>query len=260
MDEEVIFCGKSVTKAKAVASVANSLIDEIINNCHRHRGVGDYFDLAVIGYGGDTATPLWGGGFKRITDINAMVTTSESEMVSLRMPDGRVAESVVERRCWIEPRAEGKTPMGDALRIARRLSAAWCRRNSDSFPPLVVNITDGEATDTTPEGLLTLTEKLTSTSTFDGSTLLINIHIASEYDIAGTQYIFPSHSEKLPDNRYTQLLYQISSTMPDIFNCAIAKQKGFIGQPPYKALCYNCSANQLIGLLNIGSLTLERMV
>ena len=49
MSEDVVFAGKTTTKAAAVASVANSLIDELINHCHRHRAIGDYFDVAAIG-------------------------------------------------------------------------------------------------------------------------------------------------------------------------------------------------------------------
>ena len=261
MSEEVIFAGKTTTKAAAVASVANSLIDELINNCHRHRTIGDYFDLAVIGYGGESAASLLGSkGFRRITDVNNMPTATLVEPLSFRMPDGRVVESVAERRVWIEPQAKGRTPMGEALTMARKLLTSWCRHNPQSFPPLVINITDGEATDATEEQLLLLAEQIKATTTADGGTLLVNVHIASEYDTVGPTLFFPSESEPLPVNRYTQLLWQMSSTFPEPFNATIGEIKNSATRPPYRAMCYNSSAGQLFSLLNIGSVSIERMI
>ena len=58
MAEEINFQGESTSKARALASIANSLIEEFICRSQRERGVGDYFDIAVIGYGGEKATSL----------------------------------------------------------------------------------------------------------------------------------------------------------------------------------------------------------
>lgn len=260
MDEPITFGGKTTTKAMAVASVANSLIEEIINNCHRGGSVGDYFDLAVVGYGGDKATTLWGSGLRRIADINAMPTTSMAEIITLTMHNGQRIDRMVKRRCWVTPTAKGQTPMADALRIAKRLAGSWCRRNPNSFPPIVVNITDGEATDATNSQLLDMAQKLTQTCTLDGATLLVNIHLASEHDIQAPTLLFPSVDTPLLNNRHTNLLWQMSSTLPSIFDREISELKNHISQPPYKALCYNCAANQLVGILNIGSVSIERMI
>lgn len=261
MSEDVVFAGKTTTKAAAVASVANSLIDELINHCHRHRTIGDYFDLAAIGYGGESAEPLLGSkGFRRITEVNNLSTATLLEPLSFHLPDGRVVESVAERRVWIEPQAKGRTPMGEALAMARKFISAWCKRNPLSFPPLVINITDGEATDATEEQLLLLSEQIRNTATADGNTLLINIHIASEYDVVGPTLFFPSESDPLPINRQTKLLWQMSSTFPSIFDAAIGEIKDSATNPPYRAMCYNSSAGQLFSLLTIGSVSIERMI
>lgn len=260
MDEEVTFGGRLTTKAQAVASVANALIDELINNCQRGRGVGDYFDLAVIGYGGDKATTLWGSGFRRITDVYSMPTTTLPDHIKFTLPDGTTTECIIERRCWVEPTAKGRTPMGDALRTTRKIVAAWCKRNPTSFPPLVINITDGEATDATEEELLALADKIKSTATTDGNTLLFNIHIASEWDNVGPTVWFPSEGEPLPDNRYSRMLWQMSSQLPAIFDQTISQLKEHPCRPPYRAMCYNCPATQLFALLNIGSISIEKMI
>jgi hypothetical protein len=123
-----------------------------------------------------------------------------------------------------------------------------------------INITDGEATDATEEQLLLLAEQIKATATADGGTLLINVHIASEYDTVGPTLFFPSENEPLPANRYTQLLWQMSSTFPEPFNATIGEIKNSSSRPPYRAMCYNSSAGQLFSLLNIGSVSIERLI
>ena len=58
----------------------------------------------------------------------------------------------------------------------------WCRepQNRQSFPPVIFNITDGEATDATPEMVLRAAENLKAVATEDGNVLLVNIHLSSE--------------------------------------------------------------------------------
>lgn len=260
MDEEIEFGGKQTTKAQAVASVTNSLIDEVINHCHRQRGIGDYFDVAIVGYGGEESTQLMGADFMTISQLHKMETPLSTETIPMRLPNGEVVECSVKRRCWIAPRSKGQTPMGDALRTAKRLAQSWCRLNPNSFPPLVINITDGEATDATSEQLLDLAEQLKATSTNDGNTLLFNIHICAEHDTPSSVLQFPSTSDPLPDTPYTQLLWKMASPLPAVFDSSIIELRGHAVAPPFRAVCYNCSANQLPALLNIGTISIEQMI
>ena len=53
MAEPIRFRGRSATKAEAVAEVADELLFELIERARRDDGVRDYYDIALIGYGGD---------------------------------------------------------------------------------------------------------------------------------------------------------------------------------------------------------------
>lgn len=147
--------------------------------------------------------------------------------------------------------------MGEALRRARDLAATWVSRpeNAGSFPPVVFNITDGEATDCDEEELRALAGQIRSLRTADGSVLLINIHIAAGDDPRAV--FFPSREEADYPNRYAALLYDCSSEMPAVFEEAIREAKGPAALPPFRGMSYNASAAELVAMLNIGSVSVK---
>ena len=52
---------EGASKADNVATIMNRLLSELIVSCSREEGVRDYFDVGVIGYGGDGAKNGLGG-------------------------------------------------------------------------------------------------------------------------------------------------------------------------------------------------------
>lgn len=258
MAEEVVFQGRTVSKATALAESVNMLIEEILYRSRRERYVGDYFDIAVLGYGGDGVVSLFGSGFKPITTIDIMSTPIINKIVSHTLPSGKRVDTVVQHRQWVLPHASGQTPMGEALAKARRMVSSWCRKHPESFPPIVINITDGEATDAGEEKIRELAEKIKSTSTNDGNTLLMNIHLAAHHDTPTEPLRFPTEATPLPINRHSRLLYDTASTLPSLYNDAISQLRG--EEPPFRAVCYNAPLEDLVGLLAIGSLSVNQMI
>lgn len=258
MAEQVVFEGRTTTKAEALADAVNNLIQECINRSHRERCTADYFDIAIVGYAADEATSLLRNSWQSIVALDNTPTPTVARRLRRTLPDGRSVETIVERRCWIEPMAKGRTPMGKALGLARRMCQSWCRKHPENFPPIVINITDGEATDATSEEILSLGQSLRSVATNDGNLLLMNIHLASEHDTPSEPLRFPSEGAPLPRNRYAQTLYDISSPLPPFYNAAIEELTAT--PPPYRAICYNASLDELVGLLAIGSLSMDKII
>lgn len=258
MAEEICYEGHTTTKAEVLAEVVNSLLEEIINRSRRERYVSDYFDVAIIGYNGECAENLLGRGFCTISDIYDMDTPTVPRHLQRTLPSDKRLYTAVERRRWIEPVAQGRTPMGDAMQKARRMVASWCRKHPNSFPPMVINITDGEATDADHNTLRGIADKIKACSTNDGATLLMNIHLAGGGDTSAPVLRFPSESEPLPTLRHSRLLYEISSSLPSLYNEAIMQEKA--SQPPFKAICYNTPLNDLLGLLAIGTLSMDQLI
>lgn len=100
-----------------------------------------------------------------------------------------------------------------------------------------------------------MAEQIRSLATADGNVLLVNIHIATAADMR--PLLFPEPSEEHYANRYASLLYDCSSTMPEPFHAAIRELKGTGALPPFRGLCFNASAAELVSALNIGSISVK---
>ncbi len=255
MKEKITFAGEEMPKSRAVALVANSFIDELLHRARREMGVCDYYDIAVLGYSGDGVESLLSpsGEFVRPSRLAASKVRRERITRERMLPSGRSVMAVTAQNMWIEPKAAGITPMCAAMRDALALVERWCRRRSNAagYPPTVINITDGEASDGGEDRVRTLASAIRATGTADGSTLLINIHLAKGGD-AGPA-LFPSSPEELPARRYARLLYDISSVMPENYHDVIAAiRPRAVG--PFRGMAYNSPVADLVAMMNIGSI------
>ncbi|MCI7308278.1 vWA domain-containing protein [Alistipes senegalensis] len=260
MAEKIRFRGRLMTKADAVASITNGMLFELIERARRSDGVRDYYDIAVLGYSGDDEVYSLLPGSREaisVTELAAGEPPLKTEIVEYRLPDGSNALREISTPAWVEPEAVGQTPMCEALRRVRDIAAKWCADpvHAESFPPIVFNITDGEATDCDDEELCAVAEQIKSLRTADGNVLLVNIHIAAG-DTPRTVF-FPSTEEAGYPNRYAAVLYECSSLMPEVFDEAIREAKGPGATPPFRGMSYNASAEQLITMLNIGSISVK---
>ena len=262
MLDEVVFNGRKVSKATAVAEVTDNIINELILRAGREDGVRDYYDIALLGYSGEEVYPLLDPArdFIPISEFCKYAPISSEVSVERVLPDGRKNIHKEEVRHWIAPRAEGDTPMYEAMLYIRDIVSAWCAKpqNADSFPPVIFNITDGECSDCNERELLNVTEQIRNISTSDGNTLLINIHLASGNGTKSA--IFPSDDEIDADNRGLKLLAECSSIMPEAFNELIRSHRGGLAIPPFRGISYNASITELITMLNIGSRSITNLI
>ena len=166
MVEELEFRGRRTSKAAAVAEVANSLLSELLLRATREGEVRDYYDIAVVGYSGEGVHSLLSANetFVPVSALRNAVRNTRRVSVERRLPDGQPAFNEVTVSEWIAPAASGQTPMYEALLYVHDLVEAWCRRpeHRESFPPLVFNITDGEASDSDEEELAQIAGRIRS--------------------------------------------------------------------------------------------------
>ncbi|MBQ4279661.1 MAG: VWA domain-containing protein [Rikenellaceae bacterium] len=257
MEEPTSFCGERMSKAEAVARATNMLISELINRCRREDGCRDYFDIAVIGYSGRGIASLLGTRqtFLRPTQLAGMDVPQTTLTKERRLPNGQTVLSTMRQKQWIQPTAHADTPMCAALTRAYRLVRDWCRQrgNQSSYPPTIFNITDGEASDGSDSELIEIADKIRSVGTEDGKTLLINLHITSHAELPRT--LFPSSEEELPDEPYARLLYRMSSPIPETYNEHISDLRDGATAFPVRGISYNASATELVGMMNIGTVS-----
>lgn len=117
----------------------------------------------------------------------------------------------------IKPVFGGGTPMASAFTAARDLVKAWMQshNSSDDPVPVIINITDGEPTDSKIE-LKNVAEEIKALNIPDGSPLIFNIHLSADSNTNTLQY--PSDINQCPD-QYSKLLFEISSEVTyDLIN------------------------------------------
>lgn len=247
--------GCDLSKAEAVSMVTSKLIDELIMRSHRDNGYRYYYDIALIGYSGSTIYSLLGDNefFHPITHFANMKVPRVQYRMSYATTDSTDDTFYEDVSQWVAPRAEGATPMCKMINMVTKLVEEWCAKeeNRESFPPLVFNITDGEASDADYDMLRSAAHRLRNTGTLDGNTLFINVHICS--NTSHSQVIFPNINEVPISVRYAHLLMDMSSVVPEQFHSYIAKSRSNYSSPPYFAMSYNASISEMVAMLNIGS-------
>ncbi|HEU5328906.1 MAG TPA: vWA domain-containing protein, partial [Thermomicrobiales bacterium] len=212
-------------------------------------GVRDYYHVGVIGYGGSVG-PAFGGALagKELAPISAIANLpARIEERSKKTDDGAggLVEQTVKFPVWFDPVAKGGTPMSQALTLARQVLTGWLAQHPSGFPPIVINITDGEATDGDPSSAATALRDL---QTDDGQALLFNLHLSS-HQAAPVQ--FPSDAAALPD-KWAKLLFNLSSPLPP-FMREIAGQEGFPVSEGTRGFAFNADMVTVIQFLDIGT-------
>src|SRR5262249_22818345 len=158
---------------------------------------------------------------------------------------GGIAEIKVKFPVWFDAKAAGSTPMCEALKLAHSTLQKWVEAHPYSFPPIAINITDGEATDGDPA---VDAEALGNLSTQDGNLLLFNCHISGT---AGESVLFADHEEGLPD-QFAKLLFSMSSTLPEAIRES-AQREGFRVSEKSRGFAFNADLVELIRFLDIGT-------
>lgn len=210
MDEEM--AGGSV-KSEFVADVLNKTIAETIVRCTKADGVRDYFDIGVIGYGGERVGSVFGGALSGRTLLPISEIESNPLRIDERDEDVDSDDEVLDRQqvkfpVWIDAHHDGGTPMREAMATVGEIVAKWCDEHPSSYPPTVVHVTDGQSTDGDPEDVA---DAIKGISTNDGEALLFNLHVDTE---SGDEILFPSSEDDLPDE-YGKLLFRMSSKFPE---------------------------------------------
>jgi hypothetical protein len=144
--------------------------------------------------------------------------------------------------------------MYGALRFAREALEGWVRDYSDSFPPIVFNISDGEPTDLDVEDsenyseFVALSNEIRSVSTDDGHALLFSALIS---DVGIPAQLYPL--SKPHGNLAAELLFDTSSIIPENLRIS-AESIGLRISKGGRCFIFRADPESLIGMLNIGTL------
>ncbi len=246
-------------KCDAVADIVNNLLRNLSLRCARPDGVRDYFYVGVIGYGA-TVGSAYGGSLagQELVPLSALANSPAKVEERTKKTDdgaGGLVEQKVKFPVWFEPKANGGTPMCQALGLARKWIETWVNLHPSSFPPTVIHITDGESTDSadpTEANRMVgdIMAELTSITSEDGAVLLFNVHLSSKANVK--PIAFPSDNTNLPDE-YSKMLFAGVSPLTENMNRIANDEHGLDLAQGAKAFTLNSDLTIVVQALDIGT-------
>ena len=250
MEDEVSLGEETQSLATGVADSINRWLQELSIKCAKSEGIRDYYHVGVIGYGKEVGPgfvgPISGRDLIPISEIADNPARLDER--TKKIPDGAggLVEQSVRKPVWLDPIASGGTPMCRAAEEAKRVLESWIDEHPDGFPPIVIHITDGEATDGNPADRL---NALTSLSTSDGNAMLFNIHLSA--NPKATPVSFSDSSDDLPDT-YSKMLFETASPLIPSMR-SLAKEHGFDTSEDSRCFVLNADLVLLVQAIDIGT-------
>ena len=242
-------------KMDGAADAVNRILDAISQRCSQGMDVRDYFHIGIITYTTDDrgnpdvqsalpdTTP--NAPFLAISQVVDAATVEERQVSE---PDGAGGIVEVTRRfpVWLRPEARWGTPMCAALDLASQALQDWITDHPDSYPPMVISVTDGEAGDGNP---VDWAEQIKDLQTNDGNVLMYNAHL-SEMNAMPVQY--PADESETPPDDYALQMFRMSSEFPEQV-VELASGMGLPVKQGSRGYVYNADMVALVQFLDIGT-------
>ncbi len=242
-------------KMDGAADAVNRILDAISQRCSQGMEVRDYFHIGVLTYTTDdrgepviqSALPGTSSDapFLTISDVVEAAVVEEREV---KEPDGAGGVIEVTRRfpTWLQPEAHWGTPMCEALSAASAALHDWITDHPDSYPPMLISITDGAATDGNP---VPLAEEIMAMATNDGNVLVYNAHLSA---MSAMPVQYPSDESETPPDEYAVQMFRMSSVFPEPV-VELAAGMGLPVTEGSRGYVYNADMVALVQFLDIGT-------
>lgn len=241
-------------KSTFASLVINRTINSLILANMDGETVKDRVFISMIGYGGSSSLA--------VDDIRSDYLSSFAdkpvrlEKIKKKVSDGGGGLVEIEEQMpiFIEPVANGLTPMTDALAFAKELIEGWLQKKPDNPAPIIINISDGlpftgGTVEEEMKKSIIKANEIMAISTDDGNPLIYNAHIGDD----GTEYKFPTSKDELFDGQ-AQFLYEISSNVPETHSVS-AKKKGIEIKSNAKGFVSNARPEAFIEFIEFGSMS-----
>ncbi len=237
------------SKATGVADALNRLLQNLVLKCAKADGIRDFFHVGIVSYGGRVSSGFGGGlaGLDVVPVSKIANNPLRVEVRSRKVDDG--AGGIIEQQfkfpVWFEARPTGRTPMCEAMGKAKQYLQDFLDDQPNCYPPLVINITDGQPTDGDPREAA---RELRALASKDGNVLMFNAHLSEKQN---RPVEFPQEDTGLPDD-FAKLLFRMSSVLPPKLVEA-AKADGFAVGPQSRGFVFNADLVAVIRFLDIGT-------
>lgn len=236
------FGNSPLSKAEELANAINDTIYDAGLRCVSGSGdIKNRFEFSIIGYGksANLVQSAWEGQLEG------------KWVVSIKNIFDYPLAIEGDRPIWIRPHIGNNTPMTKAFENAKRLCADWINwgNHRDCHPPIIMNFTDGQATDGGRAFQLLKEEirQIKNLSTNYGNVSVLNIHLSSR---SGDQVRFPNKMDSY--DPFANLLFEMSTPL-DANMIQLARKFGYNIENDAQGYVFNGNGTDLINFLNIGT-------
>lgn len=240
------FGNSNNTKAQELCNAINNVIFDLGLKCMKNGEIRNRFEVAMFSYGNKNITSGWKGNLKG----KFLHTISNIFM--------NVLDDSQDKPIWITPNASGGTPMKAAFENVKLLCDDWIkwgRHKQDCHPPIIINVTDGEATDDDSNftGIRKAVKCIQDLYTDYGHCIVLNVHISGR---TSDKVIFPEN--QMSTDIIEKLLFEISTPLTPMM-IHRARNLGYNLSDNAKGYVFNGDGNDLINFLNVGSDVFDRV-
>jgi hypothetical protein len=253
--------GKSYSIAKIAKYICDKYLYEAFRTCNAGNEVRPYIDLAIIGYGTSirSAMPKIG-----IEELPFSVTKLSETWIKKNDSESSGNEYELPRYEWVEEVSNGTTSMLAALTKTKEIIEKWTFNHHNSFPPIVINITDGMPTDDinlkqryenaeslgdlTTLDIFSMSRQIQKLGTKNGNVLFCNAHVSNTNL---TQILYPMSTSNM-DNPFAELMFEMSSPIPNEL-ILVGIEIGLPISKGSRFFIYNADANSLLNFVSFGT-------
>ena len=250
------WAGTGMTLAEGAARAINKILLELCIKATKEAGgaMRTYFYVGCYGYGfcpsngGEGVESALPGGLGP-RGIVPLPELAASPLEVRDEPSVDATQSSSRVPIWVEAHSGWRTPMCEAFALVGAHVYEWAAAFPQSFPPIIINLTDGMVTDSPYEGagLAEWASRLTSIRTTDGPALLLNIFLSPS---TARIVAYPASADGLPDPGPD--LFSISSLLPAPM-VTNARSGGVPVAEGARGFVFNADFSTLVSFLEIGT-------
>lgn len=251
MQDPIMGVSGNPRKSEFVADAINKVIQSLIVSASKDLEIRNYYQVGIIGYGFEVKS-LWAGELQEqklpwIEDIYKNPLRIEDRIWKDTDENGEEIAISIKFPVWIEPVSRGQTPMCSALKMATEILQEWVDEHPESYPPTVINLTDGESNDGDAKKTA---EDLKTIATEDGNVVLLTVHTSS--NPYSEQLFFPGKAIPMPDH-FSKVMFSMSSELPEGMRNTASELTGLEISPDARGFVYNAEIAGIVQALEIGT-------
>jgi len=224
--------------------IARDFVDSLFRKLSANARGKNFFDIAIIPYLKNSLDiTLENNVFNNIGKLNSSSKKVKKQVE--KIVNGRMQYQKIEQVSWFEPATSGADYIISALNKARDLAT---KVNQDYFPPIIINIIGTGIKGRKEEyKLIRISEDLKEISNKAGEKLtFFNIYLSDK----NSSEFFPEDVEDLKEKDFEEVLFEMSSEMPEYLLENLRIQNKNLNFPDARCLAVNIEPKKIVELFD----------